>query len=321
MRRDFGTFFALKVNNFFLFVLLLAYGNVIWGMAPRSAYPFLLVFGFLLLFPMSSDPLAKVPAIRFGLWPLTGKQRALLRLATLALSPVLWIAVFLLFRTSPSLAAVFLALAAAAQFAPAALRPIRGAISFAPRLRFPGKLGPLIASAVRQMFTVLDTYLALLIALGGWCYRFLAHAPDPAAFPIFSILVALALSTYAQCLFGLESGSAMTRYRLLPLREYEVLFAKDAAFLGLLGVLTFPLSFVCSLTFGLTALSIGHFPATRFRSSQYRWRFTGGRIAFGAAQIILGAAFGLGVSSHIAYALVPITGYILGTKFAVTGWR
>ena len=59
MRRDAGSFFALKVNNFFLFVLLLIAGNVAVGLPPRSAYPFLLLFLFLLLFPLSSDPLAR----------------------------------------------------------------------------------------------------------------------------------------------------------------------------------------------------------------------------------------------------------------------
>jgi hypothetical protein len=321
MRRDFGTFFALKVNNFFLFVLLIAYGNVIWGMAPRSAYPFLLVFGLLLLFPMSSDPLTKIPPIRLALWPLTAKQRTLMRLATLALSPVLWFALFLLFLTAPSLGLAFVALTAAMQIAHAVLRPSAKGVAFTARFQLPGRVGPLIAGAWRQMFSILDTWLALLFALGGWCYRFLSPAPDPAAYPIFSLLIALALSTYTQCLFGLESESAMTRYQLLPLRQYEVLLAKDAAFLGLLVVLTLPLNSVCSLTFGFTSLAIGHFPSLRFRSIQYRGRFTGGRIGFCAAQIIVGLAFGFAVAHNIVYALGPITGYILSTNYAVTPRR
>ncbi len=70
MRRDLGSFAALKVNNFFLFVLFLAYGNLLYHLPPYSAYPFLLLVGFLLLFPMSSDPLTKIPPARLGLWPL-----------------------------------------------------------------------------------------------------------------------------------------------------------------------------------------------------------------------------------------------------------
>src|ERR1700744_3536917 len=110
MRRDIGTFFALKVNNFFLFVLLLIWGNLVSGLPPRSAYPFLLLVSFLLLFPLSSDPLAKIPPSRRALWPLNPLQRAGLRLASAALSPVLWVAAALLLRISVSLALAFVAL-------------------------------------------------------------------------------------------------------------------------------------------------------------------------------------------------------------------
>src|SRR5580692_12609936 len=85
IRRDLGSFAALKVNNFFLFVLFLSYSNILYHMQPHSAYPFLLLVGFLLLFPMSSDPLANIPEARFGLWPLNASQRLALRLASTAI--------------------------------------------------------------------------------------------------------------------------------------------------------------------------------------------------------------------------------------------
>ena len=59
---------------------------------------------------------------------------------------------------------------------------------------------------------------------------------------MIGLLVALALSPYAQSLFGLDLESGVTRYRLLPLRGWEVLTAKDIAFLGLLFVLLLPLN-------------------------------------------------------------------------------
>jgi hypothetical protein len=317
MRRDVGSFDALKVNNFFLFVLLLIAGNVTVGLPPRSAYPFLLLVGFLLLFPLSSDPLAKIPPVRRAFWPLAPLQRAELRLANLALSPIFWLAPILLLRASVSLALAFLAMAVAMQTALALIRhtpSVHGRLVGLP-IWFPGRLGPLIAAAARQMFHVLDTYVAILIALGGCLYRFGYASPYPAAYPIFSLLIALALSTYAQCLFGLDSQSAWTRYRLLPVHAREILFAKDAAFLGVLLLLTLPLSPVASLTSGLTALAIGHFPALRRRNSQYRWRFMGGRFAIGVAQIVCGAALGLAAANtNLAFALLPIGGYLLGMQ-------
>jgi hypothetical protein len=290
MRRDLGSFAALTVNNFFLFVLFLIYSNVIYHLQPHSAYPFLLMLGFLLLFPMSSDPLAKIPPARFGLWPLASSQRAGLRLATVALSPVFWIALILLALTARSLALAFIALAIAMQAAMAAAVSPRwnGRL----RLRCPGRLGPLITAAIRQMLGLLDTYVALLLAIAGCAYRFFFHALDPAAYPIFALLVALALSTYAQCLFGLDSGSALTRYRLLPLPFWRIVLAKDIAYLAILFVLTGPLSLAAGLTSGLTALMIGRYSSVHRRNPQYRWRFTGGRVMVGVPQIVLGFGFG-----------------------------
>jgi hypothetical protein len=296
MRRDLGSFATLKVNNFFLFVLFLSYSNILYHMQPHSAYPFLLLVGFLLLFPMSSDPLAKIPAARFGLWPLEASQRFALRLASAALSPVFWIALILLLLTARSLALAFVALAIAMQAAIAtAGSPGWNA---GVRLGFPGRLGPLIAAAIRQTLSVLDTYIALLLAIGGCAYRFFFHAPDPAAYPIFALLIALALSTYAQCLFGLDNSSALTRYRLLPLPLWQILVAKDAAYLAILVILVAPLSMAAGLTSGLIALAIGHYSSVRRRGQQYRWRFTGGRVMVGVPQGVLG--IGLGLAAHEA---------------------
>jgi hypothetical protein len=161
------------------------------------------------------------------------------------------------------------------------------------RLRFPGKLGPLVVGAIRQMLSVLDTYIALLLALGGCAYRFLFHAPDPAAYPILALLIALALSTYAQCQFGLDSSSALTRYQLLPLPLWQIVLAKDIAYLTILIILVAPLSVAAGLTSGLVALAIGRYSSLHRRSLQYRWRFTGGRVIVGVPQAILGLGLGL----------------------------
>ena len=67
IRRDLGTFGGLKVNNFFFFVALLIYGALNSGLPPKSAYPFLLLLGLLLLVPLSSDPLSRIPPDRLAL--------------------------------------------------------------------------------------------------------------------------------------------------------------------------------------------------------------------------------------------------------------
>ena len=61
IRRDLGTFGQLKTNNFFLFIALMIYSAAQSGVAPSSAYPLLLLLFLVMLFPLSSDPLDKVP--------------------------------------------------------------------------------------------------------------------------------------------------------------------------------------------------------------------------------------------------------------------
>src|SRR5215469_13727019 len=81
-RRGLGTFGSIKTNNLFLFTALLGYGAAVSGVKPASSYPFLLFIGILLLFPLSSDPLARIPASRLTLWPLDARQRLALRLGS-----------------------------------------------------------------------------------------------------------------------------------------------------------------------------------------------------------------------------------------------
>jgi hypothetical protein len=249
------------------------------------------VLGLLLLFPLSSDPLDKIPSERLGLWPLTKGERFSLRMASLLLSPLLWLAVLLLLKTATlGFAVLFLAFVVAGQF-------FSRMTGFTADMRLPllpGRFGGLVSHNVRQMLNVLDTWLAILIGVVAFMYRLVSPHPDPEALPILGILVALALSTYSQALFGLDSGSAMTRYRLFPLRGWQILLAKDVASLGILLVLVLPLSPLPALTFGLTALTIGHHSSVMIGMPQRRWRFTGGRLLpVGALQAIasVGLAF------------------------------
>jgi len=159
--------------------------------------------------------------------------------------------------------------------------------------QLPGRLGGLVRNNLREMLSVLDPYAALAISAGGGAYRLLAAQPDPAAFPILGLLVALTLSTYAQSLFGMDLGSGMTRYRLLPLPGWEVLLAKDAAYLMVLLVLLLPLEVGPGMTLGLAALAIGHHSSVLLELPHQRWRFTGGRLLpVGAVQALGGMALG-----------------------------
>ncbi len=182
--RDLMTLWSIKVNNFFLFIALLIYGALESGMKPSSAEPLLALTGLLLLFPASEDPLAKIPSSRLRLWPLDTAQRITLRLVSLALSPVLWITAGILLKTARlSVSLSFLTIVVTIQIASiAGIRLTRHVPAWNPLRhipQFPGRYGGLIRNNLREICSLLDFYLALILcALGAWYWFLYAH-PDP----------------------------------------------------------------------------------------------------------------------------------------------
>ena len=267
------------------------------GLLGRSAEALFVMLGFLLLFPLSADPLGKIPSVRLALWPLSGWQRLGLRLASLALSPVAWIGALILLKTKRlGTALAFCALAVGMQIALALGRRMTKRDRHWDLLRdlpqFPGRLGGLARKNAREMLSLLDPYAAALLSIGGAAYRIFAAHPDPAAFTIIGLLVALAMSTSAQSLFGLDLDSGLTRYHLLPVSGWEILLAKDVAFMAILFVLLIPLDPWPGMTFGLVALACGHHSSVLQEMPHERWRFAGGSLPFGALQVALAMIVG-----------------------------
>src|SRR6185369_15836343 len=80
-RRDWTAFQSLAGNNFFLVTAFLL----------RQAGTFVyLIMGLVVLFPLSTDPLRKVPPSRMALWPLSRRERWILRLASPWINPLTW---------------------------------------------------------------------------------------------------------------------------------------------------------------------------------------------------------------------------------------
>lgn len=289
--RDLRRLNTVLANNFFLFCFFALQGG--------SGAFLQLVLGLVLFFPLSADPLRKVPPDRLALWPLTAPQRVALRLGSIWLSPAAWLTVaLLLYTASFSQVLPLLGLALAAQALPAlgsATRSARGqTILLGP---WPGVWGGLLRKDLRQMLRLLDVYTALVLSLFAIGYRLVTHQPDPDAIIGMTLLVVLALSTCAQTLFGLDSPSALTRLRLFPLRGWQVLASKDAAFLLILLPLVAPLAPLPGLAAGLAVLAIGHHASVLRRAPQTPWRFTGGSLLpHGLVQVI--ALFGAGLSLH-----------------------
>jgi len=138
---------------------------------------------------------------------------------------------------------------------------------------------------------------------------------------VLAMMVTLALSTYTQCCFGLDSISGITRYRLLPLRGWQILLAKDIAFLAIVLVLTLPTGsgILASLTFALTMIAVGRYPSLALDLPLQRWRFASGDLRFSAVQFITAPTLAFAASRISLWFLAAAMILYLVSLFA-GGW-
>ena len=141
----------------------------------------------------------------------------------------------------------------------------------------PGITGALMRLHWREMLHTRDPYLAFSLMAAPMLYSIFGKALDPSAPRIVSLVVALAISTETQVLLGID-GRGSERYRLVPIRGWRILLAKDLAFLLLLAFLVIPLDFISGMFGGLAALTVGHHRSVMKPIPQTRWRFTSGAI-------------------------------------------
>ena len=276
-RRRFG---SIATNNFFLATVLLL----------QQAGVFLYLLGALVvLFPMSADPLRKVPAERLSQWPLTTADRRWLRVISPWLNPILLLLVVLAAWSlkhveSASLLGVTAALFCIGFFAPT-VSGQPGFLRWIPA--FPGRIGFFVQRGIRETMVTLDFWVAALISASGAAYRISMPELPGEARMMMTILVVLALSSRAQCLLGLDPEAVMTRHKLMPVPGWQILAAEDAAFVLITVLLTLPLAPVAGLASALAALAVGHRAAVMDRRPQTRWRFSGGaNLGDGVVQVL-----------------------------------
>jgi hypothetical protein len=90
----------------------------------------------------------------------------------------------------------------------------------------------------------------------------------------------------------------LTRYRLLPLRGWQILLAKDIAFLAVIAVLTLALDPLAGVAGGTAALAAARKPAVAENRAQMRWRLQAGT-EFGAALFQMLAMIGAASAVHL----------------------
>lgn len=305
--RELRSLKSITGQNFFFLVLMVAFEQ------PESAEFFALLVGALLFIPLSSDPLEKIPAERRKLWPLNRGEWLALRWVSILLSPVIWIAGYALIRIGWRLA-YQLALTGLAVHGVAWVfkkwAPQFNLLRWVPAP--PGVIGQLMRLHWREMLMTLDPYVGLLLSAGTTAYRLSGRPLDPDALPILSMIVVVALSTSAQALMALD-GAGAQRYCLLPLRGWQILLAKDLAFLSVLLVLIAPLEVPASLTAALAALAIGHSRAGMPTVTEKRWRFTSGVLwPTGVFQVFAIFAVGNGVLRYgVAFVAMTVAAWVI----------
>jgi hypothetical protein len=301
LRRDQSTLQSVVGNNFFIVSALLL----------QKAGTFIyLIIGLVLLFPLSTDPLRKIPRSRLELWPLDSRERHLLRALSPWVNPMTWaLAALAVWAARGQVTLGIWALAAgvvAAGFLLSELPggPAHGLFRRVPN--FPGPLNQLVRKNIREILATLDFYCALLLAAVAAAWRLSGkQLPAEALMPL-TVLVVLAFSSYAQCLFGLDGRGGRSRYRLLPLRGWQILAAKDAAFLAIVIPLTIPLAPLAGIGSALIALAVGHESSVNQSRPQARWRFSSGAgIFYGLFQAAAMAMAAAGIFYNGSFVLAP----------------
>jgi hypothetical protein len=299
-RRDQRSAASVAGNNFFIVTALLL----------QDAGTFIyLIIGFVLLFPLSTDPLRKIPPSRLALWPLAPRQRRLLRLLSPWVNPITWaIAALAVWSARGKVSLGMWALAAAiaaAGFALSEFPVARGGV-WRRVPHFPGPLDQLVRKNLREILSTLDFYCALLLSLTTVAWRLWGPPLPVEAFLAITVLVVLALSSYSQSLFGLDGAGGLSRYRLLPLKGWRILAAKDAAFFLVTLPLLLPLAILPGISAALVVLSFGHFASVHQPREQLRWRFsTGTGVVFGLIDAAAMAMAGVSTATVGPIVLLP----------------
>jgi hypothetical protein len=243
------------------------------------------------------------------LWPLSNGEHRLLRAVSPAINPLTWLIAGLVAwgargKVSWGLCALAAAVFAGGFLLSSAMAGRTGRVRRLPH--FPGVLDQLIRKSLRELLATLDFYCALVLSLAALFWR-IAMPPLPAeAWLAMMLLILLALSSYSQCLFGLEGEAGRSRYKLLPLHGWQVLAAKDAAFLCVALPLTMPLAPLAAIGAVLVVLAMGHAPSVTSRREQTRWRFsTGDSVVFGLGQTALMTMAGAAIYLSSALFLLP----------------
>ena len=292
---------GIRANNLFWILFLLGGAGM---------FVFLLV-GAVALFPLCSDPYRRLPAERAGTWPVTARELRIVRITSVFLSPVAWLAIAVIVWTGRPQFFLF------AVFVAAFAVPFPKGWAFR---AVPGWFGELVRKNLRELLNLLDPYVALLLSGATLAYRIARPNLEPEALLVMSLVVVMTLSTCAQSLFALDAGASWERYRLMPIRGWRILAAKHMALTMIALPLTLPLHLMAPPAALLVAMAIGNHFAVHKRVLQTRWSLASGSLVPGLMQSVALVAAGRYAAHESAWIILPaVLLYASSTLFY--GWR
>ena len=305
VRRDLKTVGSFAGNNLFVTGVTFLFLKDTEVFAALTAF-----IGLVLFIPLSADPLRVLPRDRLAVWPLSAGERRVVRILSPWLNPVMWLVVGLALwkRVSVGVCAV-----AGGAFLIGFVLPSLPAAHHGLWRRlphFPGPLNQLVRKNLRETLSTLDFWCSAVVSALCFGYRAAGLLPADALLPM-TILALLAISTCSQTLFGLDGDGGLTRYRLLPVRGWQILAAKDVPFLLASMLVTLPLAPAAGAGGALCALAIGHQSSVAHHNDQVRWRFSSG-VSFGASlfQIVIMTAAAAMVHSLPPVLAVAVAAYL-----------
>lgn len=285
--RERRSILSFGANNFVLTIIYLFHEY-------EMGKVFYALLAAVMLVPLSSDPLHRVPRERLDTWPLSRKERTALRFLVPWLNPITWLlAVFVVWsaalRTAASpvvVAGILAAITAVGSLLP---RSSRGGLwRLVPS--FPSSVGQLLRKDLRQILYTLDFWVAAVLSAIFTVARFLGADLPGEARTAFSILIVLALSTTSQNAFAMDGSSGRTRYRLLAIPGWKIMASKALAFVAIATVLTVPASILAGLAAALVAVACGLFSSVGNDSHLPRWRFASSPSARTSVLLVCSAA-------------------------------
>ncbi len=222
----------------------------------------------------------KIPYTRIGSWPLSTRDRIVLRLSSPWVNPMTWLFVCIVIwaslgKVTIGVASLLGALIMAGFLLSSSPRLVTTLLwKYAPAL--PGRYRLLWRKEMRHILTSLDWHLALFLSVSTAMARLIGISMPPSGLVILSVLLILSVLNYTQSLFANDGSSGLSRFAILPITGRIVLAIKNLSIMSVASVLLLPMNVPVGISALSVLLSISRKASIEDRRFVQMWRFSPG---------------------------------------------